>query len=49
VQQDRKEGIQPPVSQTLSDYHICHGIRLLGQHVKNWSFSSLSMNYMSMD
>jgi len=34
---------------TLSDHHICHGVRLLGRHVKNGSFSSSSMNCMSMD
>jgi len=34
---------------TLSDHHICHGVRLLGCHVKNGSFSSSSMNCMSMD
>jgi len=27
--QDREKGIQPPVSHTLSDYHICHGVRPL--------------------
>ena len=26
------------VSHTLSDHHICHGVRLLGHHVKNGSF-----------
>jgi len=41
--QDREKGIQPPVSHTLSDYHICHDVRPLGHHVKNWSFSSSSM------
>jgi len=29
--------------------HICHGVRPLGCHVKNGSFSSSSMNCMSMD
>jgi len=24
-------------------YHICHSVRPLGHHVKNWSFSSSSM------
>jgi len=38
-----------PVSNTLSDHHICHGIRPLGRHVNNVSFSSLSVNRMSMD
>jgi len=33
--QDREKGIQPPVSHTLSDYHIRHGVRPLGHHVKN--------------
>jgi len=33
----------------LSDHHICHGVRPLGCHVKNGSFSSSSMNCMSMD
>jgi len=47
--QGREKGIQPPVSHTLSDYHICHGVRPLGHHVKNQSFSSSSMNCMSMD
>jgi len=28
---------------TLSDHHICHGVRLLGRRVKNGSFSSSSM------
>jgi len=34
---------------TLSDHHTCHGVRPLGCHVKNRSFSSSSMNCMSMD
>ena len=42
-------GIQLPVSHTLIDHHICHGVRPLGCHVKNGSFSSSSMNCMSMD
>jgi len=41
--QDREKGIHPPVSHTLSDYHIRHGVRPLGHHVKNWSFSSSRM------
>jgi len=41
--QDREKSIQPPVSHTLRDYHICHGVRPLGHHVKDWSFSSSSM------
>jgi len=28
---------------TLSDHHICHGVRPLGCHVKNGSFSSSSI------
>jgi len=47
--QDKEKGIQPPVSHALSDYHICHGVRPLGSHVKNGSFFSSSMNCMSMD
>jgi len=47
--QDSEKGIQPSVSHTLSDYHICHGVRPLEHHVKNWSYSSSSMNCMSMD
>jgi len=46
----RKEKcIQLPVLHTLSDYHICHGVRPLEHHVKNTSFSSSSINCMSMD
>jgi len=44
-----EQGIQLPVSHTLSDHHICHGVGPLGSHVKNGSFSSSSMNCMSMD
>jgi len=47
--QKREQGIQLPVSHTFSDHHICCGVRLLGCHVKNGSFSSSSMNCMSMD
>ena len=47
--QDRDKGIQPPVSHALSDYHICHDVTPLGRHVKNWRFSSSSMNCMSLD
>jgi len=47
--QKREEGIQLPVSHTLSDHHICHGVKPLGSHVKNGSFSSSSMHCMSMD
>jgi len=47
--QKREQGIQLPVSHALIDHHICHGVRLLGRHVKNGSFSSSSMNCMSMD
>jgi len=32
------KGIQLPVSHTLIDHHICHGVRPLGCHVKNGSF-----------
>jgi len=45
----REQGIQLPVSHILTDHHICHGVRPLGCHVKNGSFSSSSMNCMSMD
>jgi len=45
----REQGIQLPVLHTLSDHHICHGVRPLGCHVKSGSFSSSSMNCMSMD
>jgi len=44
-----KKGNKLPVSHTLSDHHICHGVRPLGRRVKNGSFSSSSMNCMSMD
>jgi len=47
--QKREEGIQLPVSHTFIDHHICHGVRPLVCHVKNGSFSSSSMNCMSMD
>jgi len=47
--QEREHGIQLPVSHSLIDHHICHGVRPLGCHVKNGSFSALSMNCMSMD
>jgi len=47
--QKRDQGIQLPVLHTLSDHDICHGVRLLGCHVKNRSFSSSSMNCMSID
>jgi len=45
----REQGIQLPVLHTLSDHHICHGVRPLGCHVKNGGFFALSMNCMSMD
>jgi len=45
----KEKGIQLPVSHTLIDHHICHGVRPLGCHVKNGSFSSSSTNCMSMD
>jgi len=44
-----EQGIQLPVSHTFSDHHICHGVKPLGRHVKNGSFSSSNMNCMSMD
>ena len=47
--QEREQGIQLPVSHTLIDHHISHGVRPLGCHVKNGSFSSSNMNCMSMD
>ena len=47
--EEREKGIRLPVSHTLSDHHICHGVRPLGCHVKNGSLSSSSMNCMSMD
>ena len=45
----REQGIQLPVSHTLSDHHTCHGFRPLGRHDKNGSFSSSGMNCISMD
>jgi len=45
----REQCIQIPVSHTLIDHHIFLGVRLLGRHVKIESFSSSSMNCMSMD
>ena len=47
--QKREQGFQLPVSHTLTDHHICHGVWPLGCHVKNGSFSSSGMNCMSMD
>jgi len=47
--QEREKSIQLPVSHALSDHHICHGVRPLVHHVKHWSFSSSSMNCMSID
>jgi len=47
--QESEQGIQLPVLHTLSDHHICHGVGPLGHDVKNGSFSSSSMNCMSMD
>jgi len=47
--QEREQGIKLPVLHTLNDHHICHGVRLLGCHVKNESFSLSSMNCMSMN
>jgi len=45
----KEQGIQLPVSHTLSDHQTCHGFRPLVCHIKNGCFSSLSMNCMSMD
>jgi len=47
--QDREKCIQQPVSHALSDYHICHVVRPLGHLVKSGSFSSPSINCMSMN
>jgi len=47
--QERKLGIQLPVLNTLNNHRICHGVRLLGCHVKNGSFSSSGMNCISID
>jgi len=47
--QEREQGTQLPVLHTLGNHCICHGVRLLGHCVKNGSFSSSSMNCMSMD
>ena len=47
--QQREQGIQLPVSHTLINHHICYGVRQLGRHVKNGSFSSSRMNCISMD
>jgi len=47
--QEREQGFQLPVSHTLSDHNSCHGVRPLERHVKNGSFSSSSMNCMSME
>jgi len=47
--QEREQGIQLPVSHTLSDHLLCHGVTPLGRHVKTGSFSSSSMNCMSLD
>jgi len=38
-----------PVSHTLIDHNICHGVRPLGRHVKNGSFSSSDMYFISID
>ena len=45
----REQVIQLPVLHVLSDHHICNGVRPLRCHVKNGSFSSSSMNCMSID
>jgi len=34
---------------TLSDHHICHGVRPLRRHAKSGTFFLSSMNCMSMD
>jgi len=34
---------------TLIDHHICDGVRPLGRHVTNGSYSSSNMNCLSMD
>jgi len=47
--QEREQGIQLPVLDTLIDHHTCHSVRPLGCHVKNGSFSLSSMNCMSMN
>jgi len=46
--QEKEQGIELPVSHTLIDHHICYGAGSLGC-VKNGSFSSSSINCMSMD
>jgi len=46
--QEREQGIQLPDSHTLSD-HQSSGVKPLGRHVKNGSFSSSSMNCMLRD
>ena len=47
--QESERGIQLSISNTLSDHHNCNGVSPLGSHVTNGSFSSSSMNCMSMD
>jgi len=47
--QEKEQGIELPVSHTLSDHHICCGVMPLGRHLKNGRFSSSSTNCMSMD
>jgi len=47
--QEKEQNIELPVSHALSDHHICCGVRPLGCHVKNGSFSSSNMNCMSID
>jgi len=47
--QERERDIQLSVLHTLSYHHICRGVRPLGRHVKNGSFSSSSMNCTSVD
>ena len=45
----KKGNIQLPVLHTLSDHHICHGVRQLVGYFKNGSFSSSSINCLPMD
>jgi len=47
--QDREKCIQPPVSHALSDYNICHGVRPLGHHVKNWDTLYIRLFTISVD
>jgi len=47
IKKRNKAGNELPVSH--SDQHICCGVKPLGCNVENGSFSSSSMNCMSMD